>query len=124
MGICCFPTRVRPPSPDALLEQRIKIQRWAAEQRAEVVAVYEDQEDFGVLGHRPENVRMLADARAHQRSFDAIAVTNLDRLTRSVCELSKLESELKGLGVSLIATEQLPPTEWEAIRRRMSPYLD
>lgn len=48
----------------------------------------------------------LADAIKFARSGDAIVVTRLDRLARSVLDLHTIAKELQTKGVDLIATEQ------------------
>lgn len=102
--------RTRPPSKEKVLLQRAEIERWASEERAEVVAVYEEQEEFGERG-RPERARMLLDAAASPRPFDAIVMTSWSRLTRDVNELSRIESVLEALGIQLIALHGRPGLE-------------
>lgn len=48
----------------------------------------------------------LANAIKFARKGDAIVVTRLDRLARSVIDLHTIARELQGKGVDLIATEQ------------------
>lgn len=70
----------------------------------EVVATYTDHGVSGAKSKRPALDRMMAAAR--KRQFDAIAITKLDRLARSVHHLTALGKELEALGVDLIVTEQ------------------
>ena len=70
----------------------------------EVVEEYVDHGVSGSKDRRPPLDEMLAKAK--RRSFDAIAVVNLDRLARSTRQLTSLAAELEALGVDLIVTDQ------------------
>lgn len=48
----------------------------------------------------------LAKALRHARKGDAIVVTRLDRLARSIADLHTIARELQDKGVDLVATEQ------------------
>ncbi len=91
------------------LDQHPEIQVHALEQYAtarglEVVETYVDRGQSGAKSSRPALDRMLADAR--RRRFDAIACVKLDRLARSVRNLTTLAGELEALGVDLIVLDQ------------------
>ncbi len=63
--------------------------------------------DHGVSGRkdRREALDRLAPA-VRRREVDAVAVTKLDRLARSVRHLTNLAAELEALGVDLVVLDQ------------------
>lgn len=69
----------------------------------EVVETYTDKAS-GANQNRPGLDRMLADAKEHK--FNLILATKLDRIARSVMNLSKLCATLEGLGVGIRFVEQ------------------
>lgn len=63
--------------------------------------------DHGVSGARDSRPALDALTKAcKRREVDAVAVTKLDRLARSVRHLTALGAELEALGVELIVVEQ------------------
>lgn len=57
-------------------------------------------------GTSREGREKLAEAIRYARKGDALVVTRLDRLARSVADLHAISKELQAKGVDLIATEQ------------------
>src|SRR5271157_2021397 len=69
----------------------------------EIAAEYVDHGVSGARDRRPALDRLLADCR--RRKVDAVAVTKLDRLGRSLRHLLILVGELEALGVDLISLD-------------------
>jgi len=69
----------------------------------EVYKVYKDVIS-GATSSRPEFNKLLEDMRHYK--FDAILVTKLDRLGRSLKHLLSLIDEFKGKGINFIASTQ------------------
>ncbi len=70
----------------------------------EVVEEYIDHGISGSRDRRPALDELMAKAR--RRSFDAVAVTKLDRLARSTRHLVNLGAELEALDVDLMVLDQ------------------
>jgi DNA invertase Pin-like site-specific DNA recombinase len=68
-----------------------------------VAAEYVDHGVSGAKDRRPTLDRLLADCR--KRKVDAVAVTKLDRLGRSLRHLLTLVGELEALGVDFISLD-------------------
>jgi len=100
-------------------DQRPEIQlhglRLYAEARGlEVAEEYVDHGVSGAKDRRPALDRLVAGAR--RRRFDAIGISKLDRLARSVRHLTALGAELEALGVDLIVIDQSIDTSTPAGR--------
>lgn len=91
--------------PEQILDnQLLVIQRLIdAHPDWEVVGTYTDKAS-GANQNRPGLDLLMADARAHK--FNLIIATKIDRMARSVTNLSKLCNTLDGLGVGLKFAEQ------------------
>lgn len=83
--------------------QTLRLKSYSEARGFEVFDVYEDVAS-GMNAHRPQLDRMMDDAR--KRRFDAIICVRLDRLGRSVANLSALAEELDRIPVSLIFMDQ------------------
>jgi DNA invertase Pin-like site-specific DNA recombinase len=83
--------------------QTAELERYCHERGWDVADTYVDAGFSGKDTERPAFKRMMQ--RIQKGGIDAIAVTKLDRLTRSVRNLCEInEDVLKGLGVQLICT--------------------
>lgn len=83
--------------------QTAELERYCAERGWDVAETFVDAGFSGKDTDRPAFKRMIK--RIKEGGIDAIAVTKLDRLTRSVRNLCEInEDVLKGLGVQLICT--------------------
>ena len=83
--------------------QTAELERYCAERSWDVAETFVDGGFSGKDTDRPAFQRMVGRIKAG--GIDAIAVTKLDRLTRSVRNLCEINEDLlKGLGVNLICT--------------------
>jgi DNA invertase Pin-like site-specific DNA recombinase len=83
--------------------QTAELQRYCVDRGWEVAELFVDGGFSGKDTERPAFKRMVQ--RIEEGGIDAIAVTKLDRLTRSVRSLCEINEELlKGRGVQLICT--------------------
>jgi DNA invertase Pin-like site-specific DNA recombinase len=80
------------------------LREYAARRGLEVAGEYLDHGVSGARARRPALDRLAADAR--RRRFDAVAVTKLDRLARSVHHLTTLGRDFQALGVDLVVLDQ------------------
>ena len=86
------------------VEKQVQMCReWVERQGHEIYAVYRDVIS-GSKASRPHFDKLLADMR--ERRFNAIVVTKLDRLGRSLKHLIGLLDEFKSKGVDFVATTQ------------------
>src|SRR5271165_1391276 len=90
------------------IEQHVEPQLHALRSYAEargltIAAEYVDHGVSGAKDRRPALDRLLADCR--RRSVDAVAVTKLDRLGRSLRHLLTLVGELEAVGVDFISLD-------------------
>lgn len=84
--------------------QLTELRRYARARKAKVVEEFVDHGLSRAKDRRPALDRLLAGAR--RREFDAVAVTKLDRLARSVRHLTTVSGEFEALGVDLIVVDQ------------------
>jgi DNA invertase Pin-like site-specific DNA recombinase len=77
-----------------------------------VVGEHVDNGVSGAQSRRPALNSLIASAR--RRDVDAVVVTKLDRLARSMRDLVGLSGELEALGVDLIVTDQALDTSTPA----------
>lgn len=84
--------------------QTLALRQYCERRELEIARVYSDDGVSGRKGSRPELDALLADARA--RRIDVVVVTKLDRLARSLLNLTTMAAEFEALGVDLIVTEQ------------------
>lgn len=83
--------------------QTAELKRYCADRGWDVAETFVDGGFSGKDTERPAFKRMVK--RIREGGIDAIAVTKLDRLTRSVRNLCEINEDLlKGLGVNLICT--------------------
>ena len=92
-----MPNRVALYARVSTSDQRPEVQleplrQYAAARGLEVAETYVDHGISGAKARRPALDRLLADAR--RRRFDAVACVKLDRLARSVHNLTTLGQEL------------------------------
>ena len=90
------------------------LRRYAEARGAAQTAEYIDEGVSGARSERPALSRLMDNAR--KRAFDAVVVTKLDRLARSVRHLTGLAAELEALGVDLIVIDQSLDTSTPAGR--------
>lgn len=84
--------------------QQDALRTYAEARGLEIVEAYTDHGVSGAKARRKGLDLLMVAAR--RREFDAIAITKLDRLARSVHHLTTLGKELEALGVDLIVVEQ------------------
>ena len=86
--------------------QRLELERIAAQRGWEIVGVYEDAGISGAKGRdkRPQFDRLLKDATRGR--FDIVAAWSVDRLGRSLQDLVAFLSELQGTGRDLYLHQQ------------------
>ncbi len=91
-------------SDQTVAPQLDALRSYAVARDMDVVEEYIDHGVSGSRDRRPALDELMAKAR--RRSFDAVAVTKLDRLARSTRHLVNLGAELEALGVDLIVVDQ------------------
>ena len=74
------------------------------EKAAENALVYEDEGFSGGTLERPQFKKMMADAK--KKSFQAIVVYRLDRISRNIGDFAKLIEELKGMKIDFISIKE------------------
>ena len=74
------------------------------ESAAENALVYEDEGFSGGTLERPQFKKMMADAK--KKSFQAIVVYRLDRISRNIGDFAKLIEELKGMKIDFISIKE------------------
>jgi len=74
------------------------------EKAAENALVYEDEGFSGGTLERPRFKKMMADAK--KKSFQAIVVYRLDRISRNIGDFAKLIEELKGMKIDFISIKE------------------
>lgn len=80
------------------------LREYASGRSLRIVREYVDDGVSGTRDSRPQLDAMLKACK--RREVDAVAVTKLDRLARSMRHLTNLAAELDALGVELIVVEQ------------------
>jgi DNA invertase Pin-like site-specific DNA recombinase len=112
---CRIALYARVSTTDQHVEPQLHALRAYAEARGlELAGEYVDNGVSGARDRRAALDRLLADAR--RRRFDALAVTKLDRLARSVRHLTTLAAELEALGIDLVVLDQAIDTSTPAGR--------
>jgi DNA invertase Pin-like site-specific DNA recombinase len=81
--------------------QLLELRRYTSAREWEVFGEYVDEGVSGVRESRPRLDAMLKDAK--RRRFDAVVVSKLDRLGRSLKHLIFLMEELQALGIGLVS---------------------
>src|SRR5262245_10881320 len=82
--------------------QRDVATRFATSKGLTVVSSYTDDAETGALYDRPGLVALLADAKAKDRAFDAVIVTNQDRIGRGgIHETLLVIAELEKAGIQI-----------------------
>lgn len=81
--------------------QLLELRRYTSAREWEVFAEYVDEGVSGVRESRPRLDAMLKDAK--RRRFDAVVVSKLDRLGRSLKHLIFLMEELQALGIGVVS---------------------
>ena len=95
----------RVSTPDQHPEVQLQALRaYAAARGLEVVEPYVDHGISGAHARPPALSRLMVDAR--RRRFGVVAVVKLDRLARSVRQLTTVAAELEALGVDLVVLDQ------------------
>ncbi len=74
------------------------------EQASENALVYEDEGFSGGTLERPQFKKMMANAK--KKSFRAIVVYRLDRISRNIGDFAKLIEELKGMKIDFISIKE------------------
>ena len=100
------------------LDQRPELQldalRTYAHRRGWEAAEFVDHGTSGRRADRPALAALMGAAR--RREVDAVAITKLDRLFRSVRHLTQVAEELRELGVELVVLDQAIDTSTSAGR--------
>lgn len=91
----------RQQSTDLQIES---LRRYAQARGATEVSEFVDEGVSGAKAARPALSQLMISAR--RREFDAVAVTKLDRLARSMRHLTTAATELEALGIDLIVVDQ------------------
>lgn len=95
---------------DSLAAQQNLLNRWAREHGYQVVAEYVDAGGSARTADRREFARMLQDAKADPRPFDAILVTKWDRFARNMDDASMYKALIRRrLGIELLSVTQPLP---------------
>jgi Site-specific recombinases, DNA invertase Pin homologs len=84
--------------------QLLELREYCARRGWTVVEEYVDTGWSGAKSSRPELDRLMQDASEHR--FDALAVWKIDRLARSVLNLSEQLAQLTSWGIRFLATSQ------------------
>lgn len=90
----------------SLNEQEAGIARAAAQQGYEIVETYVEAGKSGTTDRRPALQRMIADACASPRRYDAVYVYNFSRFFRDEYECEGYRRKLEKAGVKLISATQ------------------
>lgn len=90
----------------SLNEQETGIARGAAERGYEIVETYVEAGKSGMTDRRPALQRMIADACAQPKRFDAVFVYNFSRFFRDEYECESYRRKLEKAGVKLISATQ------------------
>jgi len=110
-----MPLYTRVSTGEQRVEPQLHVLRSYAEARGlEVAGEYLDEGISGAKDRRPALDRLVADAR--RRSFDVVACMKLDRLARSVHDLTSLAREFQTLGIDLVVLDQAIDTSTPAGR--------
>jgi DNA invertase Pin-like site-specific DNA recombinase len=126
---CAVYTRVSPQArgvvgPDSLRSQRKDceafIRRRAQEGWVQVEAVFEDNGYASTIQDRPGLTRLMA--RVRDGALDAVVVTDVIRITRSVPRLVELLTEFEEAGVAFatVGLGLVPPRVMEVFRSAAS----
>ena len=87
----------------SLNSQEMDLRKYAQQQGWEVIGVYSDTAS-GSTVDRPELTRLLSDATSHK--FDVIAITKLDRMSRSLKDFLGLDETFRKAGIDVAVTTQ------------------
>ncbi|WP_363695600.1 recombinase family protein [Sphingomonas sp.] len=90
----------------SLNEQETGIARGAAERGYEIVETYVEAGRSGMTDRRPALQRMIADACAQPKRYDAVFVYNFSRFFRDEYECEGYRRKLEKAGVKLISATQ------------------
>jgi len=106
--------RVSTTNGQTTLNQQRELEQVAANSGWEIVRVYQDEGISGAKGRdkRPAYDELLRDATRHQ--FDMVAAWSVDRLGRSLQDLTAFLSEIHSLGVDLYLHQQAVDTSTPA----------
>lgn len=108
---------------ESIPAQLDRLRRWAAENGYVVVAEYVDEGQSARTADRREFARMLQDAKAAPRPYDAILVVRWDRFARNVDDASMFKTLIRRqLGMELISISD--PQLGGAIGTLMERILD
>src|SRR3990172_6558068 len=94
----------RVSTADQTPEPQLHALREYAARRGLDAVEHVDRGASGARARRPALDRLLA--AVHRREVDAVAVTKLDRLARSVRHLCELAADLDARGVALVVLDQ------------------
>jgi len=116
--VCALYARVSTTDQDC--SSQLNEMRAFCERRGhQIYAEYVDEGWSGKNQERPQFARVLRDANAKQRKFDAIVVYKLDRFGRSVLHLMESVERLNRRGVRLIACSQSLDTDDDTATGRL-----
>jgi site-specific DNA recombinase len=90
----------------SLNEQETGIARGAAERGYEIIETYVEAGKSGMTDRRPALQRMIADACAQPKRYDAVFVYNFSRFFRDEYECEGYRRKLEKAGVKLISATQ------------------
>ena len=93
--------------PDqSLLAQEIKLREYCEKENIEVIKVYHDS-GSGMDFKRPEFRKFLKELKAGTLNADYFLFTSIDRFCRRLDGIYKMHHELKGLGITPKAIEDV-----------------
>ncbi|MEW8979937.1 MAG: recombinase family protein [Symbiobacterium sp.] len=108
---------------ESLSAQQARLHAWAKENGYVIVREYVDAGESARTADRPQFVRMLQDAKAQPRPFDAVLVWKWDRFARNMEDASMYKALFRRrLGVELISITQ--PTPEGAVGQLLERMLD
>lgn len=99
-------TKRQAENETSLNEQEAGISRAAAQQGYEIVETYVEAGKSGMTDRRPSLQRMIADACASPKRYDAVFVLNFSRFFRDEYECEGYRRKLEKAGVKLISATQ------------------
>jgi len=107
-------------------DQIAALHQWAATQGHQVIACFEDRGASANDVRRPGLAGLLHAAFSPSPRFEALCVTNLDRLLRDAFALEVLEESLKCAAISILTPQNLvePKARAQQMRRFWKDYLD
>lgn len=115
---------------NSLESQIMYMHDWLTENNAKLQNVFIDNSVSGVRAEPSGRQRLLEFVLQHKDTIDAVVVYDLNRLSRDVYTLAKVESILADQGINLIVMNANSETEYEnseitqSLQRTFDQYLN